>query len=110
MESKKQKLIEDLRMKWDNLHWPGLPPFSSDLRKPASDLVLQDTFVAGCISRIIKDGELDEKLRHVLTVDQDLTNRIAATDDPKTEELLQYKNQFDECIRLARLILQQDES
>jgi len=94
-----------LKAKWEALHWPGLPPFSSDLNGPACQLMEQDTFIAGCISQIIKKGKLDEKFWPILRVDQNLTRQIANTQDPKTADFLAYKMQLDECIYVAQKIL-----
>ncbi len=108
---RKTELIKELEKKWKDfvdLPWPHMPPFSSDLNGPACDLMDQDTSVAGCISQIIEKGTLKENLWHVLSVDQDLTDRIAATNDPQTQEFLEYKAQLDECIRLAQVILDRE--
>lgn len=103
------ELIHELKIKWESLDWPGLPPFSSTLNRSACDLMAHDTFVAGCISQIIQNnGKLEKKFWPVLTVDNSLTNRIAATNDTKTQEVLAYKIKLDECIELARQILHRD--
>ncbi|MCP4524590.1 MAG: hypothetical protein GY833_01560 [Aestuariibacter sp.] len=103
------ELLKDLKEKWEkwrDVSWPGLPPFHSDLREPACDLMTQDTFVAGCISQIVQKESLDRKLWHILVVDQNLTNRISnANDHPLKRDLLNYKIQMDELICLARTIL-----
>jgi hypothetical protein len=105
----KRELLRELREEWNKKlegHFPNLPAFESDLRKPVGDLIEQDTWVAGCISRIAKNGKLDKKLHHLLVVDQDLTDRIANTKDPRKYEFLEYKAQLDHLIRLARQILE----
>ncbi|MDY7042336.1 MAG: hypothetical protein SVX38_15885, partial [Chloroflexota bacterium] len=96
--------------KWKSLDWPGLSPFDDDLYDAACDVMELDTFIAGCISQVIETGKLDKKFWHVLVVDQDLTNRIANMNDPKKHKLLEYKTELDDCIHLARVILQLEES
>ena len=108
MQRDSRQLITELRQKWSELKelgWPGLPPYESSLNEPACDLMQQDSFVAGCISRLVNDGRLDERFWAVLVVDEELTSRIAATDDPQKDDFLHYKSGLDECIRLARDIL-----
>jgi hypothetical protein len=104
-----RQLFRELREEWEKYRvepFPKPPQLGSDLREPVGDLLEHDAGVAGCISRIAKKGKLDEKLHHLLVVDQDLTDRIANTKDPRKYEFLEYKTQLDHLIRLARQILE----
>ena len=109
----KRELLMELREEWAKKlegHFPNPPQLGSDLREPIGDLIEHDAWVAGCISRIVKNGKLDRKLHHLLVVDQDLTDRIANTNDPRKYEFLEYKAQLDHLIRLARQILGLDDA
>lgn len=107
MSSEKETLIQQLGEKWTNMHWPEhLPAFESPLNPAVSDLMMDDTFIAGYLSRVVDEGELDEHLWDKLEVNEDLTERIAKADDPLAKEYLSYKLQLDECIRLARKIIE----
>jgi hypothetical protein len=108
MKSEKRKLLEELRRKWTQwvaVPFPSLPPSDSDLREPVSDLLMYDSFMAGCISQVAETGKLEKRLWSILAVDQDLTSRIAATNDPMTHEFVEYITQLNECIQLAMKIL-----
>lgn len=79
MSKTKVELIAELKVRFNDLDWPGLPPFENDLNEPACNLMEQDRFVAGCLSQIIENnGELDKNFWPILLVDNDLTKQIAA--------------------------------
>ena len=101
----KANLIKELKESWKRLQWPGLPPFHSRLNEPACKLMELDTFTAGCISQIIQKGDLPKKLWPILKIDNALTAELTIADDPKSQELLNYKLALDECIRIALNIL-----
>lgn len=75
----KQRQIEQLQELWGSAHWPYLPSDNGELYNAACDLMIIDTYVAGCFQRIIDFGTLPEEYYHILVVDDSLTSRLGAS-------------------------------
>ena len=105
-EAVSKNILDKIARFYRDESWPKRPLPTSELNDAVDDLMESKTWIAGCFNQILVNQDLPEHLHRILTVDEELTERIKASQDPRRYEFLVFKLSMDECIRLSNLFLE----